>query len=51
MGGAFVGRFTGIIPSIMISGLFLYLADKTIFDVENIDRIIETLNTYLKNQS
>lgn len=36
VGGAFVGRFTGIIPSIIISGVLLYVADSSIFTAESI---------------
>lgn len=31
MGGAFVGRFTGILPSIIIAIILLYMADNTLF--------------------
>ena len=36
IGGAFVGRFTGIIPSVIISGVLLYVADPSVFTIENI---------------
>ncbi len=37
VGGTFVGRFTGIIPSIIISGVLLYAVDSTYFTVEKIN--------------
>ena len=36
IGGTFVGRFTGIIPSAIISGMMLYMADSSIFSTENL---------------
>ena len=35
IGGTIVGRFTGIIPSVLISGILLYVADPSLFTVEN----------------
>lgn len=39
IGGAFVGRFTGIVPSILISGLLLYMVDSSLFTHDNLINI------------
>jgi hypothetical protein len=38
IGGTFIGRFAGIIPSVILSGLMLYAADHSIFSPENINK-------------
>lgn len=38
-GGAFVGRFTGILPSAIISGFMFYIADNTLFSIDNITQV------------
>jgi hypothetical protein len=54
IGGAFVGKFTGIIPSIIISGMMLYIADNTIFSVENItnskDFVVSLVQKYQQSK-
>ena len=36
MGGAVVGKVTGLIPTVIISGILLYVADPSIFSYNNI---------------
>jgi|APFre7841882724_1041349.scaffolds.fasta_scaffold309624_2 hypothetical protein len=38
IGGTFIGRFAGIIPSVILSGIMLYAADHSIFSPENINK-------------
>jgi len=45
IGGAIIGRFTGILSSAVISGILLYVADSSIFTIDN---IINSRNTILK---
>lgn len=37
IGGTVVGRFLGIIPSILVGGILVHLADNTIFTVQNVE--------------
>ncbi len=48
MGGAFVGRFTGILPSLVISGILLYVADPSLFTTENVMNIKNITMAMLK---
>ncbi len=48
MGGAFVGRFTGILPSLVISGILLYVADPSLFTTENVVNIKNITMAMLK---
>lgn len=49
IGGAFVGRFTGIIPSIIISGVLLYVADPSIYTNHNIMNSKEVVINMVKD--
>ena len=48
MGGSFVGRFTGILPSLVISGILLYVADPSLFTTENVMNIKNITMAMLK---
>ena len=43
IGGTFVGKFLGIIPSVIISGMMMYIVDNTIFTTENIMQLKYTV--------
>lgn len=43
--GALVGKFVGIIPSAIISGVLLYVADPNIFKVDNIKLVMNMVKT------
>ena len=49
LGGAFVGRFTGIIPSAIISGMMFYMADSSIFSSQNITSSKDIIVGVIKN--
>ena len=48
IGGTFVGRFTGIIPSIIVSATLLYAVNPTYFTVENINNTKDALLELVK---
>jgi len=49
IGGAFVGRFGGIIPSIIVSGVLLYVADPTTFTTVNMINIKNNITSLITN--
>ena len=48
MAGAFFGRFTGTIPTLMISGVLLYVADPSLFTREGFNYVKDNVANYLK---
>ena len=43
IGGTVVGRFAGIIPSMIVSGALMYTADPTVFSQASITHIKTTI--------
>ena len=41
--GAFMGKFLGLIPSIVISGVLLYVSDPTIYEIENVKTLVKVV--------
>jgi len=50
-GGVFVGRYLGIIPAIMAIGGMTYMADPSLFTVENFNHGKEVVMELIKNIS
>lgn len=49
VGGAFVGRYGGIIPTIIVSGVLLYVADSELFTVETVINVKSLAIEVFKN--
>ncbi len=49
IGGAFIGRFGGLIPAIIVSGVILYVADPSIFSSETMMNSKEVIIGLVKN--
>ena len=43
IGGAVVGRFGGILASVIVGGVLLYWTDPTVFDYDKVDTIRSVL--------
>ena len=49
-GGALVGRFVGLIPSVLIFGLLLYVADSNIFTSDNLNSAKNTMLNLIRKK-
>lgn len=49
IGGAVVGRFAGILSSIVVGGVLLYVADSSVFTVENLTHTKEIVVGFVQN--
>ena len=43
IGGTFVGRFAGIIPSVIVSGALMYTVDPTVFSQASLTQVKTTI--------
>jgi len=49
MGGAIVHKLSGLLPTIIVSGAMLYVADPTVFSQRNIEHVKTLTMELVKN--
>ena len=49
IGGAVVGRFAGILSSVVVGGVLLYVADSSVFTMENLIHTKEIVVVFVKS--
>ena len=49
IGGAFVGRFGGIIPAVIVSGVILYVVDPSVYNSSTLMEYKTVLSELVKN--
>ena len=49
IGGAVIHRYTGLVGTLAVSGLMLYMVDDNIYSTENINNYKETAISFIKS--